>query len=640
MLILLYKGVSPISLLIRMRARWLMWLGDMADRSHAAIVPGDGWRDYADHRDMSTYLSRCTMYEAWHRASADAPAGVARRCGISAAHTPNTRVDVYAVDQAFVDIGAVRRFLDAQVGLPYDFRGVMGFISRRDRAQAKGKWFCSEYATAACIEGGLPLLARLPPHRTHPGVLTLSPHMDYLGYALTGKWPIFVDANPIAKMASRIACSASRPLAAPCPAQDGQIDLQGVAARMQGHSAVYPAVCVADRLAAANSAPASDLSAANQSVLTSASFVVVQDGLFIPFGDYPQIAHDARGREVPVIQRWDSAAANAVIADLAATAAGKPVYRGHPDVPSLAVEWPDKDAKGWIHSANIATHDGRPGVVFAPKYNSDGVDIVTNAKLKFPSPYFSLSPTGASIDGARIVMPATLISMGLVNNPNIPVPAVANAAPSQPGGEPATPQEDAMREQLIAMLTAAGIAVPEGATDEQLVELVKTGMTAAANTAEQAEAARVEADRAKSEAEAKAKAEGVAAANARQLAAGAIVDLAIVQGRVTKAKRADWLGQFNANFAAANSAIAALDPVLPVGPGRTGALGARNAALQDQGLAAANARMEFRGLVEVEEGRLRSTMQSATPGRVREIAWANVQRQHKEVFDRAYAAAK
>ncbi len=197
-----------------------------------------------------------------------------------------------------------------------------------------------------------------------------------------------------------------------------------------------------------------------------------------------------------------------------------------------------------------------------------------------------------------------------------------------------------MREQLIAMLTAAGIAVPEGATDEQLVELVKTGMTAAANTAEQAEAARVEADRAKSEAEAKAKAEGVAAANARQLAAGAIVDLAIVQGRVTKAKRADWLGQFNANFAAANSAIAALDPVLPVGPGRTGALGARNAALQDQGLAAANARMEFRGLVEVEEGRLRSTMQSATPGRVREIAWANVQRQHKEVFDRAYAAAK
>ena len=98
----------------------------------------------------------------------------------------------------------------------------MGFISRRDLAQAKGKWFCSEYAAAACIEGGLPLLARLPPHRTHPGVLTLSPHMDYLGYALTGKWPIFVDANPIAKRASKIAYNASQSPTAPTPDSQGR----------------------------------------------------------------------------------------------------------------------------------------------------------------------------------------------------------------------------------------------------------------------------------------------------------------------------------------------------------------------------------------------------------------------------------
>lgn len=192
MLILLYKGVSPISRLIRFRASRVMWLGPMSDRSHASIVASDGYRTHVDMGTMPAYLATCPMYEAWHRRVATVPGGVRRRVGIGAAHTLHTRVDIYELDDAFVDVDAVRRFLAAQVGLAYDMRGVMGFVSRRDGAQRRDRWFCSELVAQACIEGGVELLARMPPHRTHPGMLALSPRLSYLGYAITSQYPIFV----------------------------------------------------------------------------------------------------------------------------------------------------------------------------------------------------------------------------------------------------------------------------------------------------------------------------------------------------------------------------------------------------------------------------------------------------------------
>jgi ABC-type taurine transport system ATPase subunit len=114
MLILLYKGVSPISRLIRFRASRVMWLGDMSDRSHASIVASDGYRTHVDMGTMPAYLATCPMYEAWHRRVMTVPGGVRRRVGIGAAHTLHTRVDIYKLDDAFVDVDAVRRFLAAQ----------------------------------------------------------------------------------------------------------------------------------------------------------------------------------------------------------------------------------------------------------------------------------------------------------------------------------------------------------------------------------------------------------------------------------------------------------------------------------------------------------------------------------------------
>jgi hypothetical protein len=151
------------------------------------------------------------MYEAWHRGDGTQKGGVVRRSGVSAGHTLNTRVDVYSVDEYLLDMAAVRRFLDAQLGCDYDFRGVFGFITRRDAAQKQNAWFCSEYGLEACRVGGLELLSRLPSHRAHPGLLSLSPRMTYLGHALTGRWPLFFpDAAAAQARLQRVAAAGMR----------------------------------------------------------------------------------------------------------------------------------------------------------------------------------------------------------------------------------------------------------------------------------------------------------------------------------------------------------------------------------------------------------------------------------------------
>jgi len=368
---------------------------------------------------------------------------------------------------------------------------------------------------------------------------------------------------------------------------------------------------------AANSASEGDL-AANGATLQAAEFVVLQDGLFIPFGDWP----NERG-----LQRWNIEAANRLLANLRKVAAGRPVYRGHPDVPWMKDDWPNKEAVGWISGGTVEAHNGQSGVMFKVKYNADGQDIVSQAKLKFPSPYWRLRVVETAANGERVIQPFELISIGLLNDPQIPVPAVANQrTPPQTG-------DTAMRDLLIQMLQAASVEVPDNATDAQLVELAD-GRITAANQA-QAEAVQTAAN-----ATAQAEAHQTNAANARKSAAGAIVDLAIAQGKVPQAKRDEWLGKFETDFTAANSAIQVLDPILPLGGSKTGDLAKRNTDLQQQEAEAANARADFLVKVEEEKGRLGQTMTAANAQRVHEMAWGNVRRANADLYATAYPDKK
>ena len=157
-----YQGKSAVSRMIRLRT----W----SDISHSAIaLLPDSFRALC-RADQLDVLAHVPIIEAWR-------GRVQLAHGIETLHTPGTPVRVYAVEAAGLNEQAAWQFALSQVGAKYDYRGVLGFVSRRDGAQRDHKWFCSEHAFASVLAGGVELLARIPAHRVSPGVLDTSPLM-------------------------------------------------------------------------------------------------------------------------------------------------------------------------------------------------------------------------------------------------------------------------------------------------------------------------------------------------------------------------------------------------------------------------------------------------------------------------------
>jgi hypothetical protein len=163
-----------------------------------------------------------------------------------------------------------------------------------------------------------------------------------------------------------------------------------------------------------------------------------------PLGDF----RHARG-----VQRVDRSAAEAMVAQfnsfrgrLGRLFGGVPFYVGHPDLPG-ASEIVDRKAYGWI--AEIETReDGLYGRV---KWSDAGRELLRNAHFKFYSPYWEAREIGSE-NGHRVFRPVALISVGLTNQPNIPVRPLANEnnetteCPS-PVGDEVTSLESCVTEQ-------------------------------------------------------------------------------------------------------------------------------------------------------------------------------------------------
>ena len=64
-------------------------------------------------------------------------------------------------------------FLGQQVGKPYDWSGLFGFVSNRDW-EDPDKWFCSELVAAGLVQVGVSLLSEKPA-RVTPRDLLVSP---------------------------------------------------------------------------------------------------------------------------------------------------------------------------------------------------------------------------------------------------------------------------------------------------------------------------------------------------------------------------------------------------------------------------------------------------------------------------------
>lgn len=176
---------------------------------------------------------------------------------------------------------------------------------------------------------------------------------------------------------------------------------------------------------------ANEESALPNAALCERTFEVLQpDSLFVPYGDF---LHKQSGK----VQRFDAESAkrmkkqfHGLVANAKRTlgdAPRRPVYEGHPDVPGMQGIYTDRAAKGWIEGITLQAD----GAQFHVKWNPTGAQLIANGEFAYYSPFWEVEGIAGNV-----VRPVSLRSIGLTNNPNIPVPAIANDQSSESETEP------------------------------------------------------------------------------------------------------------------------------------------------------------------------------------------------------------
>ncbi|MEM1083231.1 MAG: phage protease [Verrucomicrobiota bacterium] len=260
--------------------------------------------------------------------------------------------------------------------------------------------------------------------------------------------------------------------------------------------------------------------------------------MIAPYGDHPTACRKK-------VQRFGREQADAMVArfnsvwhQLGTLFRGVPIFHGHPDVDRK--NWPDDRRLGKITKIE-AREDGLWGT---PEFNALGEENRDEGWWLYPSPAWMHPRTSANV-----VLPDELLSVGLVNTPNID------------GSQPWSNSEDSStetetndymkKEELCAHL---GLD-PEKATDEEISSAFsKMKANAAAKTTAEANAATAKTEKATAETKvteantAKENAEN-AERETRKTLATALVNSAVTAGKVTEAEREETINSFLADDA-------------------------------------------------------------------------------------------
>ena len=347
--------------------------------------------------------------------------------------------------------------------------------------------------------------------------------------------------------------------------------VQGMQRGMQGPAACFTGLLSlifgARLVSACNDSPLIRAIGAINEAIGTADWVRIA-----PYGEFPnevglQVV-DRAGAEKMV------AAFNTAVEKAANLWRGLPIYEGHPDEPAWLKQNPGykRVAVGRVKELQ-ARDDGLYGRV---AFNDQG-----NALVRGDAPaYEAHSPrwgmAGITHRGKSACHPEALYSLGLTNTPNIP--GTQLGLNEQPDEFP-----PAMKSNLIALLAALGRPVADAAavTDEQLAAAVNEATpvaTAAVTASNELPGVKQKLTSAETElAAAKLKltsaetslqtATNEAAtlrtslAEARTARAEAVLTVAVNEGRITPAQRAEWLGKFtatNADFAAVQGELTKL----------------------------------------------------------------------------------
>jgi len=361
------------------------------------------------------------------------------------------------------------------------------------------------------------------------------------------------------------------------------------------------------------------------------------DSFFIPYGSYPHKVG------LQVFQREDAetmVANHGSFLERFKRAVGMesyPVYIGHPDLPGSKDA--DKRAYGWIDGL-VAENDGMRLTV---KWSEAGRELVENAHFRFYSPLWFLAK------GKGGLRPRRMKSMGLTNDPNIPVPALANEATAEPAetplrqgyeGQEQDTFENTEADEIMIKKLMAALGLEEGADEEAALAAItdlkaKAAMAEEKPAEEEAPANEEPPAEEQKPAEEEKPTEEKPAENEATAAREAAIDLALEvagnSGRILPAERAAKRDE----LLAANDlpgAIAALGklPVKLKTESRTGDLGGAKVTLVTAANDESKARRDERTVAVANE--YERTNASLPEGERKRIAWTRAQAKNPELF--------
>ena len=149
--VLASKGISLTSRLIR----WWQWGFPYTHVAYCFVLrnPNDPY-----------------VIEAWN---------YVRSGFFSEVHTPGTEFAVYSVQVTEEQKEKIEKFLQRQLGKPYDWLGILGFPLRSSKLERKDRWFCSELVFTAFKQAGVELLKNTHPSEVSPRLFLKSPLLQF-----------------------------------------------------------------------------------------------------------------------------------------------------------------------------------------------------------------------------------------------------------------------------------------------------------------------------------------------------------------------------------------------------------------------------------------------------------------------------
>jgi phage I-like protein len=324
--------------------------------------------------------------------------------------------------------------------------------------------------------------------------------------------------------------------------------------------------------------------------------------------EWVQIAPQGQFEHSRGIQLIDDRAGEAMVnhfgkltSKLARRFVGVPFYIGHPDHPDHSKEFTDKKAYGWVNA--LEWRKGEAGGLFGKvEWSAPGKELLANGHYKFLSPHWNAETQPQLKFNKPVFRPVELVSVGLTNQPNLPVNALANEAETE--------SKNIMEKALLIALL--------GLANEANEEQIKTKITSLVNTQNEAATVRTSlTNEQTAHATTKTGLENQFKAE-RKARIELLVNEAIRDKRIPAGKKDEWITALETDFAGKSVALANEKKAEIKTESRTGNLGGRRVGLTNQ----SEARQKVEGLIN----------EKTAKGLNYDVAWNQVKREQPALF--------